>query len=356
MHQEEDSEVNSTTERSEVWKFFKKVVVSGKRKALCTVCGNTYAYHGGTTNLHEHLTSKHRLLYAKNTKSAEGTSENTITSYTRSTRCSDARAKEITGKIVNMIALDLRPVNMVEGEGLRSLINYFEPAYKIPCRKHFTAMINSQHRFGVQKLKEKLAKEAVGLSLTTDIWTSVAMEAYMTVTVHFIDLNWSLQEFVLETYGYSERHTGANIACQLQEVAERWTITDKVCTVVHDQAANNILAMKILDERLGWKSQHCTAHCLQLCLKSGLGISTIDRLLGAARKLVAHFHHSVVASEGLKSKQQQMGVDCKKLVTSCATRWNSSYLMLERLLKLRWPILLFYQMKPSLSKMIAIWT
>ena len=65
----------------------------------------------------------------------------------------------------------------------------------------------------------------------------------MTVTVHFIDLNWSLQEFVLETYGYEERHTGANIACQLQEAAERWNITDKVCTVVHDQVANNVLAM-----------------------------------------------------------------------------------------------------------------
>ena len=33
-----------------------------------------------------------------------------------------------------------------------------------------------------------------------------------------------------------------------------------------------------------------------------------------------------------------MNISCKKLVTSCATRWNSTYEMLDRLLKLRWPI------------------
>lgn len=128
-----------------------------------------------------------------------------------------------------------------------------------------------------------------------------------------IDSNWVLREFVLETFGYSERPTGPNIACQLQEVAERWNITDKVCTVVHDQAAS------LLAEKLGWKSQHCTAHCLQLCLKSGLSIKAIDRFLSVAKKLVSHFHHSVVASEGLKSKQHQMAVNSKKLVNSCAT-------------------------------------
>ena len=64
----------------------------------------------------------------------------------------------------------------------------------------------------------------------------------------------------------------------------------------------------------------------------------IDRLLSAAKKIVTHFHHSTVASEALKQKQAQMGMSCEKLISSCATRWNSTYEMLDRLLKLRWPI------------------
>ena len=74
-------------------------------------------------------------------------------------------------------------------------------------------------------------------------------------------------------------------------------------------------------------------------LKAGLNVSSIDRLLAASRKLVAHFHHSVVATEALKEKQQQMNVKGKKLVTACQTHWNSSFQMLDHLLKLKWPVI-----------------
>ena len=67
-------------------------------------------------------------------------------------------------------------------------------------------------------------------------------------------------------------------------------------------------------------------------------LNSIDRLLGASQKLVSHFRHSVVASEALRTKQQQMDVNGRKLVKACVTSWNSSYKMLDRLLKLRWAV------------------
>ena len=54
-----------------------------------------------------------------------------------------------------------------------------------------------------------------------DIWTSMATEAYMTVTAHYKDLNWKLQNFILEKPSFPERHTGVNIAEKLKEVGER---------------------------------------------------------------------------------------------------------------------------------------
>ena len=45
-------------------------------------------------------------------------------------------------------------------------------------------------------------------------------------------------------------------------------------------------ATDILENDRGWQSMKCTAHCLQLCLKAGLSINIIDRLTGAAHKLV----------------------------------------------------------------------
>ena len=75
-----------------------------------------------------------------------------------------------------------------------------------------------------------------------------------------------------------------------------------------------------------------------MCLLAGLKINAIDKLIGAVKKIVSHFSHSVVATEALKNKQQQMNITAKKLINSCPTRWNSTYEMLQRVLKLCWPV------------------
>ena len=56
------------------------------------------------------------------------------------------------------------------------------------------------------------------------------------------------------------------------------------------------------------------------------------------QKNVSHFSHNVVATEALKNTQQQMNITGKELINSCSTRWNSTYEMLDRILKLWWPI------------------
>ena len=66
--------------------------------------------------------------------------------------------------------------------------------------------------------------------------------------------------------------------------------------------------------------------------------SGISRLLEAGQKLVGHFKHSVEATEELKRRQVQMETGSKKLIQDCATRWNSSFYMLEHLVEMRWPI------------------
>jgi len=77
------------------------------------------------------------------------------------------------------------------------------------------------------------------------------------------------------------------------------------------------LAGTLLLEEQGWNTLKCTAHCLQLCLNAGFSIPAIDHLLGASRKLVSHFHHSVVATQALKTRQEQMNLPQSKLITAC---------------------------------------
>ena len=62
-------------------------------------------------------------------------------------------------------------------------------------------------------------------------------------------------------------------------------------------------------------------------------------MIRCASKLIAPFKHSAPACGALKDRQQQMNINEKKLVQSSSTRWNSTFYMLERLIKMRWPVI-----------------
>lgn len=62
------------------------------------------------------------------------------------------------------------------------------------------------------------------------------------------------------------------------------------------------------------------------------------RMVGCFSKLVGHFKHSALATNALTRRQEQMNIKKKKLIQHCTTRWNSVFHMLQRLIKMRWPI------------------
>ena len=320
--------------RSDVWDFFEKV--KDANKAKCTVCLKEFSYRGGTSNLREHLVSRHSEVY-EHKKKKDSKDQTNIDSFVSKRLCPASRVKQITDKIATMIALDIRPVNIVEGPGFTSLIQFLEPGYQIPSRKYFNKILRKKHEDARENLRCKLSNEVDAIALTTDIWTSRSTEAYITVTAYCI-IDWTMNAFVLGTRAFPERHTAVEISGKLKEVAEEFGIKDKVTSVVHDQASNMELCCSMLMEEEGWVSLKCTAHCLQLCLKRGFNIPVFSRLLAASRKIVGHFHHSVVATTELKRRCLQMELAEKKLVKDCATRWNSSLYMLQRLLQLMWPV------------------
>jgi len=99
---------------SDVWKFFEKKKEA--KKAKCTVCGKELAFHGGTSNLRDHLLKMHPLSYQKPQRGS-------IDTFLKPRQCSEARIKEITERIASILALDLRPLRTVEWAKLCN-VNY----------------------------------------------------------------------------------------------------------------------------------------------------------------------------------------------------------------------------------------
>ena len=109
----------------------------------------------------------------------------------------------------------------------------------------------------------------------------------------------------------------------------------KDSSVVHDNAANVVLALELVEEL---RSSRCFAHTFQLAVNSGLDLRSIDKLTSICRKIVGHFKHRVVASEALKEKQRSLQIPEHHLLQDVRTRWNSTYFMYDRLDEQRWAI------------------
>lgn len=89
-------------------------------------------------------------------------------------------------------------------------------------------------------------------------------------------------------------------------------------------------------------SIHCTVHRLQLVIEDAvLTQRAIIDLLAKCRRLVTHFNHSALACHELKLLQEEQGNVPLLPVQDVPTRWNSAYLMVERLVKLKRSIQLY---------------
>ena len=115
-----------------------------------------------------------------------------------SSRCLPAARQEaITKKLTEFICKDMRPVNISQGDGFKEFIRESEPRYTIPSRGTITNRIVKLYDTAKENIREMISGPLI--ALTTDGWTSVAMDSYVTVTAHFINEGWEMKDIVLQT-------------------------------------------------------------------------------------------------------------------------------------------------------------
>ena len=155
--------------------------------------------------------------------------------------------------MAGVIIKDLRPISLVDGEEFQSLMSFVEPGYHLPLATYFTKVIELKY----QEAVAKVLQGANYISVTSDMWTNLANDAYISLTTHYISKEWKMESVCLGTIPVSERHTGDNIALWIEEILEKWGIsTEKVVSFVHDNGSNFVRAGKILSEKFEWSSEH----------------------------------------------------------------------------------------------------
>ena len=87
--------------------------------------------------------------------------------FTDARRRSPARATRITELNAKMVARDLRPLSVVEGDGFRQLVNYIEPNYRVPSRPHIRSAC--QKPYASAKVKLLVTLQSHYVAFTSDL-------------------------------------------------------------------------------------------------------------------------------------------------------------------------------------------
>ncbi|KAI4801496.1 hypothetical protein KUCAC02_019391 [Chaenocephalus aceratus] len=292
----------SKSKTSKVWDHF--ILDNVKKVVKCNICKGNLAWHGSTSSMMEHLKRKHvGVLEDDSTRPKRSCASPTaMDQYLQRKRpVSLQQATALTNSILTMLVKDMRPMSMVDGEGFREMISQFNPEYILPSRTHFTHLMEKKYEATLLKVKETIKEVKSALTLTADVWTSRATEAYLGVSCHFISEDWEMKTLNLATMPLEERHSGVNIMTWLEEVIAKYDILPtKIKAVVDDNGSNIVAAMRMLEEKHGWASVRCSGHTLQLIVNNALKEPSISRAVGAARHLVEHFRRSELANTKLK--------------------------------------------------------
>ena len=240
--------------------------------------------------------------------------------------------EELTKAVTSCLARDMLPISAVERTGFKAMLQRFNPRYQFPSHSYFSRVAIPAM---VAEVKSEIEQQILSGELdfysgTTDLWTSAARDPYFTYTCHFINHQWEMQSFCLQTHHIPQDHTGENIKEALSDTLLQWNLKQSKQVGITTDSGSNV---KLACELLNWRRLSCFGHNLNLAVEKGLNDGRVQRVLRLCKNIVATFSRSWKKQRDLGVAQEQKGLPGHKLKVDVVTRWGSSYKMVERLIE-----------------------
>ena len=327
------------TLKSEVWQWFTMIKNNpndtGPPMCVCNKYGQKYKAGSdqGTGNLKRH----HKKCEKENTRDIGQymIASNKGAIDMRNPKFSQAKFRELL--IEGVVRHDL-PFSFVEYEGMRKVWKYLESNTSNICRNTAKADIQKLYETQWSRLRGELLRCPSRICLTSDAWTSIVTDGYLSLTAHYVDRNWVLQKRILNFFEFPPPHTGVAIAEKISGLIKNWGIEKKLFSITLDNASSNDVCVGLLKNQFRLMNTlvydgklfhlRCCAHILNLIVQDGL--KQIDVAVEKVRECVKY----VKGSSGRKVRFAQCCtqnlLDYKKaLMQDVPTRWNSTYRMLS---------------------------
>ena len=130
------------------------------------------------------------------------------------------------------------PFSYAEYEGVWVVNRVLNPDFKLISRN--TAKADCWDVFLSEKtmLNSILANISGRICLTSDVWTAVTTQGYMTVTAHYVD-KWKLNSKILAFCELESPHTWIELFGKVFGVLKDWGIDGKIFSLTLDNASSN---------------------------------------------------------------------------------------------------------------------
>ena len=197
---------------------------------------------------------------------------------------SEQRQTELRQFLTNWIIDDLQPFSVVNSTSFRAFCNELDPAFLVPEAKTIKATIHKAYNYIQPKMIEQIIKEAISVSLTTDLWTGRNRKGFIGITCSYVDSDFILKEVTLTVQYVRYPHTAENIAECIENILKQWKIRHLTTTITTDNAANMKKCVKLLDG-VSWVG--CFSHTLQLVVGKGLFVAR--KLILRVKRLIDFF-------------------------------------------------------------------
>ena len=238
------------------------------------------------------------------------------------------KMKRVISATGDFIVQSLQPISIVDDTSFRNLLATADPKIDLPHRTHFSTKVIPEKYVAIRNKVEKQLSAVEYCTITSDLWTaSYQNRSYISLTAHFVDSEFSLKSFCLDTIEVVQDHSAQSICDVLSTMFQSWNISHKVFCATTDNAANIVNAASLL----GIEHFPCFAHTLQLSVKKALDVQNVRNTIAQCKKLVQHFKHSTKEMYCLRHKQELLQLPQHELIQDCATRWGSTLCMLQQL-------------------------
>lgn len=275
---------------TEVWGHFDQVadISTGRPKVICRSCLTLldhpqYKKHG-TSAMGKHQKSKSCRKGQKRTH-CQTLATNTIQKALLgvSSNCKKFTISQFEERLLKTIACLWLPFQTIENPEFHALLNFLHtgPAdLEMPSAKTLRRRLRDSVASQQESQLRDLPEDAK-VSLALDCWTSPFQQAFMAITVYFIDKDWNYREMLLGFEPLYGAHSGVNLSEVLLQLLKDRQFLDRIFSVTTDNATNNETLIRALQESLlssGAISTResivrvpCMVHVIQLCLKQLLG-------------------------------------------------------------------------------------